>query len=101
MTRKSPLRAVGADEKLPEKPKPKTVDEAAASGSHRELLVAMRDRIAKTVANPECPPRDLAALTRRLQDIAKELDALDLRAKQEARENGESGEDEAWDEKAI
>lgn len=79
----------------------KSVAQAAASGSHRDLLIAMRDRIAKTVSDPDCPPRDLASLTRRLQDIAKELDMLDVRAKQEAVEGGDIGDDEAWDQASI
>jgi hypothetical protein len=57
---------------------PLTVAEAAESGSRLELLVAMRDRVASAVSDPNCPPRDLAALTRRLQDIAKEIDQLEL-----------------------
>lgn len=69
------VRAVGTGERSA----PKSVAQAASGGSHRELLVAMRDRIAVAVSNPECPPRDLAALTRRLQDIAKEIEALDRR----------------------
>lgn len=76
------LRAVAPGESAPAKAK--TVAQAAAGGNHRELLVAMRERIAATVSNPDCPPRDLAALTRRLQDIAKEIDSIDLRAKQES-----------------
>lgn len=59
-------------------PKRKSVADAAQSGDRRELLVAMRDRIAKTISDPDCPPRDLASLTRRLQDIAKEIDVLEL-----------------------
>ncbi len=97
--RKAPLRAVGPDEK----PRPKrkvSVVEAAESGDHRQLLVAMRGRIARTISDPDCPPRDLAALTRRLQDIAKEIEAIDLRAKEEAREDAVSA-DEKWDETAI
>lgn len=98
---KAPLRAVGNDEKPADKPKSLTVEEAASSGDNRALLVAMRERIAKTVADPNCPPRDLASLSRRLQDIAKEIDVLDLRAKQEAAEGGDAGADETWDEEAI
>ncbi len=95
------LRKVGADEKAPSR-KRASVAEAAASGDHRALLVAMRERIAQTVSNPDCPPRDLAALTRRLQDIAKEIESLDLKAKQEARDDASNGHaDEAWDEAAI
>lgn len=95
------LRAVAADEKPPRRArKTQTVAEAAGSGDHRALLVAMRERIAKTVSDPTCPPRDLAALTRRLQDIAKEIDSLDQRAKQEAHEDAVSA-DEKWDEASI
>ena len=81
------LRAVSPDDKptAPRKPPP-TVADAASSGDHRALLVAMRDRVARAVSDPECPPRDLAALTRRLADIAKEIKALDAAAKQEADE---------------
>jgi hypothetical protein len=75
------LRAV----KPGDKPVPrKSVAEAAADGNRRELLVAMRDRIARAVAADDCPPRDLASLTRRLQDIAKEIEALDVKAAEEA-----------------
>lgn len=81
-------------------PKKPDVAQAAASGNHKALLVAMRDRIAITVRDPECPPRDLAALTRRLQDIAKEIEAIELRAKQEAAEDAIEP-DEPWDEEAL
>jgi len=47
-------------------------------------LVAMRDRIAETVTNAACPPRDLASLTKRLQDIANEIEAIDAREDDEA-----------------
>jgi hypothetical protein len=56
---------------------PLTIGEAAKSGDRRALLVAMRDRVAETLEAPSCPPRDLAALTRRLQDIAREIELLD------------------------
>jgi hypothetical protein len=93
------LRAVKPDEKVAKAPK-LTVEQAAAGGNHRDLLVSMRERIARTVSDPDCPPRDLASLTRRLQDIAKEIEALDLRAKQEAGESAVSP-DEAFDSSAV
>lgn len=95
------VRAVKADESAPRRKQ--SVAQAAESGDHRSLLVAMRERIAVTVSNPDCPPRDLAALTRRLQDIAKEIESLDLKAKQEGGEDGNShgGADDEWDEAAI
>lgn len=101
MTSKPNLRAVKSGDLAPKKAAPKSVAQAAAGGDHRELLVAMRERIARTVSDPDCPPRDLAALTRRLQDIAKEIDAIDLRARQEAAEGSDAAEDEDWDESAI
>lgn len=91
------LRTVQPDEKSQRR---QSVAEAASSEDHRALLVAMRERIARTVSDPECPPRDLAALTRRLQDIAKEIEQIDLRQKQEAGADGVVA-DEAWDSEAI
>jgi hypothetical protein len=88
------LRAVGPGEKT-SKPRVLTVTKAAAEGTPRELLMAMRDRVAKDVENPNTPSRDLAALTRRLMEITKEIEAVDARA----REDGDGAEptpDEAW-----
>lgn len=92
------LRAVSPGERHASKPK--TVAEAAESEDHRALLVAMRDRIAKAVSNPECPPRDLAALTRRLQEIARELESIDARDG-EVGERGESIPDGEFDASAL
>ena len=93
------LRAVKPGETV--KPAaPLSVAEAAETGDRRRLLLAMRDRVAVTVSDPLCPPRDLAALTRRLTEIAKELEALDLAAKQEAEQGGEVA-DEPFDASAI
>lgn len=98
MTKPRALRAVSPNDVPP--PKAMTVAQAAERGTHRDLLVAMRARIAKTVADPDCPPRDLAALTRRLQDIAREIEQLDLRIEEEGG-NVEHVEDEAWDAEAL
>lgn len=98
-TRK-PLRAVRADEAAPA-PVKLTVAQAAATGNHRSLLVAMRERIASAVSDPDCPPRDLAALTRRLQDVSKEIEALDLRAKEEGADADDVAADEDWSAEAL
>lgn len=101
-----PLRSVKAGEKPPAKKaparrKPMTVSQAAASEKPRELLVAMRARIALAVENPNTPARDLAALSRRLLEIAREIEAID------AQESGDGiGEalqtpDEAFDADAL
>lgn len=96
MASKANLRAVAEDEKAP----PKTVTEAASRGTHRELLVAMRDRIATAVEDPKCPPRDLASLSLRLAKLAEEIKALDPGSEQGADRGGEVG-DEAFDSEAI
>ncbi len=82
-TRRAPLRAVqpGDAPKAPERPK--TVTEAADSGSTRELLVAMRARIAKAVEDPNTPARDLASLTKRLVEVVRDIEAIDARDEQE------------------
>lgn len=96
-----PLRAVKAGEKAEPKKEKLTVAQAAESGDHRALLVAMRERIAKTVADDKCPPRDLASLTRRLQDIANEIEAIDLRAKEEGSDAADVAQDEQLDAEAF
>jgi hypothetical protein len=82
-------------ESVPHK-KPLTVTAAAKDGNRRDLLVALRARIAQTVENADTPPRDLAALSRRLLEIAKEIEAMDP-----DRQGGEVGAaaatpDEEW-----
>ena len=61
-----------------------SVAEAARSGSRRALMVAIRDRIAEAVTSSDCPPRDLASLTKRLQDTANEIEAIDARSAEDA-----------------
>ena len=83
------------------KPKagPKSVTQAADAGTTRELLVAMRARIAKAVENENTPARDLAALTKRLIEVQRDIEAWDARELEE----GERGvvADEAFDASAI
>lgn len=94
----SKLRAVAPDEKAERKPR--TIVEAADQGSARDLLVAMRNRIAKTLDEPNCPARDQASLSRRLLEIRKEIEAIDAAAEQEAAESA-SHEDEEFDASAV
>ena len=84
------LRAVheGGRQK-PATPQPaKSVAQAAKTGNQRELLVSMRDRIAETVSKPDCPPRELASLTKRLQDIVRDIAALDAIESENASNGG-------------
>ena len=110
MAGKTNLRAVQADESPPDLPEPKpgskpkkTVAQAAQSKEPRELLVAMRDRIANAVTREDCQPRDLASLTKRLQDIVRDIATLDAIADQEGQKaskaDGDSGD--TYDASAI
>lgn len=97
MTRKTSLRAVDADE-APSKPKKKsTVSSAANEGDRRELLVALRARIAATVEDPNTPARDLAALSRRLLEIAKEIEAIDAKDTEDDIGSAASTPDGGWE----
>lgn len=58
---------------------PSTVSQAASCGTTRDLLVAMRTRIAMAVEDAETPPRDLAALTKRLVEVVRDIEAIDAR----------------------
>ena len=93
------LRAVKPGEQ-PEAVTPKSVTQAAENGTTRELLVALRNRVAKSVQDETTPARDLAALTRRLQDIVKEIEAIDAREEQEASRHA-AATDGAFDASAV
>lgn len=95
--RKPRLHAVTPGETPP--PRPRTVTEAATSGTTRELLVATRDRIAVAVENPNTPPRDLAALTKRLIETVREIEAIDAREQETG--NGVEVEDGVFDASAV
>ncbi|MFI5833202.1 hypothetical protein ACIA5A_05945 [Micromonospora sp. NPDC051300] len=96
----APLRVVAAGEKPAPPAKPKTVTEAADAGTTRELLVAMRSRIATAVEDSNTPARDLAALTKRLTEVVRDIEAIDAREEQEG-ERGGPVSDEAFSAEAI
>lgn len=94
------LHAVGADERPPKSRAPRSIAEAAESGSALDELRLMRMRIARTLDDPNCPPRDLAALSRRQIEIAKEIDAIVARERQDADGRAEV-EDGRFDASAV
>ena len=79
----------------PRKRKP-TVTQAAKSDDHRELLAALRDRIAGTIENPNCNPVMLAALSRQLVLISKELSVLDTPAGEDVVAVAAATPDDGW-----
>jgi hypothetical protein len=87
------LRAVGAAERRARR---LTVSQAAKGGDLRELLVALRERIAATVDGPNTPARDLAALSRRLLEIARDIEAIDARAGDDDVSVAAATPDEKW-----
>ena len=82
-----------------EAPSPTETVKSAAGTSYRDLLVALRDSIAGQI-DAGVPPRDLASLSRRLLEIAAELEALDARAAEEGGSKGDA-QDGEFDPDAI
>lgn len=73
-----------------------TVKAAADSGVRRDLLVAMRSRIALDIDSPGTPARDLAALSRRLLEIVKEIEAIDAEEADDDISAAAATPDEEW-----
>ena len=96
MARRASLRMVSEASEPSEPAKPMTVASAAESGTQRDLLVALRARIAADIDNPNTPPRDLAALSMRLLAIAKEIGAIDAHAKVDGVGRAAATPDEEW-----
>lgn len=95
MPRKTPLRAVGADEPPP---KPKTLGQAIESGTYLEILVAQRAEIVESLPEEKGPAK--AALHRQLSLISKEIEALRVKDADDT-EGGADVDDEEFDAAAI
>lgn len=100
MARKTKLSVVKPGNQAPE-PEPDkvlTLAEAVETGDLRKILVAQRREIAQSIPDEKGPAK--AALHRQLLLIAKELEAMDRRAKEEADQDGVTP-DEEWDAEAL
>ena len=93
------LRTVAPDETAPPPPRPPTLIEAVESGDYRAILVAQRREIAAAIPEERGPAK--AALHRQLSILAREIEALDAKAAQEAHEDGGLVGEVPWDEEAI
>ena len=85
---------------------PKSVAAAAASGDRRQLLVALRNRIAQAIDDPKTTGPALAALIKQQCDIGAEIHAIDLAADAASSRSGPESAiattpDEPWDESMI
>jgi hypothetical protein len=58
--------------------------------------VALRARIASDIDNPNTPARDIASLSRRLLEIAKDLEQLDAEARLDDIGEAAATPDEEW-----
>lgn len=94
------LRVVKPGAKAPGRKTYTTVTAAAKDGDRLDLLLTTRDRIAIAVEDVDTPARDLAALTRRLLEIAKEIDVLKAAA-EKADRDGEAAKDEPFNASAV
>ncbi|RIX26476.1 hypothetical protein [Amnibacterium setariae] len=74
--------------------KPKPIASAARSGNRRELLVALRDHIAAQL-DEGVGARELAPLSRRLVDVAAEIEAIDAATKSPVADAAQTP-DEEW-----
>lgn len=96
MGRSRALRAVDAVEEPTGTPQPLSGSiQTAATGSRRDLLVAMRDMVARNL-DEGVPARELAALTRRLLEITKEIEAIDAADEGDPVGDAASTDDEPW-----
>lgn len=92
----SSCRAFGVEDPLEELHRvPQTIVAAAQSGDPRALLVALRDNIASAI-DEGVPARDLAALSRRLMEIDREISVIDAKEAEEG-EDGAPIPDEPFD----
>lgn len=74
-----------------------SVLQAVTEGSSKQVLVAMRARLAVAFDSPETPARDLAAMARRMTDLDDRIRAIELAEKEQAVEQDADTEDEAWE----
>lgn len=58
----------------------KTILQAASDGSQKDVLIALRRRLASSIQSKDTPPRDLAALSRRLMEVMDQLEAIEAQS---------------------
>lgn len=95
-----PRAVPAADQPSRQERKEHSVLSAVKDGDRLDLLLAQRRVIAKAVDSDKTSARDLAALTKRLEDVDEKIRILE--ADEEARDadNGPA-EDEAFDGSAV
>ncbi|QPK80809.1 hypothetical protein G7Y41_07040 [Schaalia sp. ZJ405] len=74
-----------------------SVVEAVTTGTSKDVLVAMRARLAYSFDDPNTPARDLAAITRRMTDLDDRIRSIELAEQEETDEADEDITDEEWE----
>ena len=96
------LRAVAPGDEPPRKPRVTTVSAAAAKGDRLAELRAMRKVLARVIDDKSTPARDLAALTRRLIEVSRDIESEEAKLKeQEAQVTANDAGDAQWRPEAI
>jgi len=72
-----------------------SVAAAASGGTSRELLVSLRDMIARDL-DAGVAARDLASLSKRLMEITREIEALDAASNKDGVSRAAKAADSAW-----
>ncbi|MCR2051438.1 hypothetical protein NSA19_00920 [Actinomyces bowdenii] len=71
------------------------ISNAVAHGTSKDVLLALRRRLAQSLDDAATPPRDLAALSRRLLEVDEQIRTIELAEQEKARqEEAETTEDE-------
>jgi len=100
VAKKPALRVATADDAKRITKKNLTLDEAVASGTYLEILVAQRRQMIKDLADVNGPAK--AALHRQIALHSKEIAALEAaEAEERAEDAGREVEDEAFDAEAL
>jgi hypothetical protein len=87
------LRRVEPDEAPRRAP---TTAEAVRDLGQREVLVAMRDKVAAAIDDSRTHPRDLAPLTRRLLELMGDIAMIDAEASDDDVGSAASTPDQEW-----
>lgn len=102
--RKTTTKEAPAKKRAPRKVVPKSVAAAAASNDRRQMLVALRNRIAQAIDDPKTAGPALAALIKQQRDIMAEIALIDRPAAAATAPMPSvlaTTPDEAWDESMI
>ncbi|AXH67004.1 hypothetical protein SEA_THYATIRA_5 [Mycobacterium phage Thyatira] len=70
---------------------------AAKKDDRLDELRRLHKRISSAVFDEATPPRDLAALSRRLMEISKEIETIELQRQQSGETSTEAPADEPFD----